>query len=178
MSKRGLSVPSCRSRISDFLFLVAGAGQVDQRARIGGDDHADRARQAQAQGEVVLGGRVLDLADAGRHAVEPADDALLHGGGQAGDGAAGDAGLGAELLPVAGHLHDGPQLDLGVIAEALQAPDVPAAAVVGQVLRRDGDELARGRGAAGQGEHVDAAVAQQRAGLAPADPGEVGSKYS
>ena len=92
-----------------FLFLVAGAGQVDERARIGGDDHADRARQAEAQGEVVLGGRVLDLADAGGHAVEPADDALLHGGGQAGDAAARDAGLGSELLPVAGHLHDGPE---------------------------------------------------------------------
>ena len=30
---------------------------------------------------------------------------------QAGDGAAGDAGLGVELLPVAGHLHDGPEAD-------------------------------------------------------------------
>ena len=55
---------------------------------------------------------------------------------QAGDGAAGDAGLGAELVPVAGHLHDRPQRDLGVVAEDLQAPDVPAAAVVGEVLRR------------------------------------------
>ena len=60
MSKRGDSVPSWRSRISDFLLLVAGAGQVDQRARVGGDDHADRPRQAQAQDQVVLGRGVLD----------------------------------------------------------------------------------------------------------------------
>ena len=173
MSKRSESVPSCRSRSSDFLLGVAGAGQVDQRAGIGGDDHADAARQAQAQRQVILGGGVLDLADAGRHAVEPADDALLHGRRQAGDGAAGDAGLGAELVPVAGQLHDRPQLHVGMVAERLQAPDVPAAAVVGQILVGHRDVLACRRGAAGQGEHVDARIGQQRVEVAAANAVDV-----
>ena len=92
-----------------LLFLVAGTGQVDQGARVGGNDHADAARQAQAQGNVILGRRVLDPGHAGRDTIEPAHQAFLHRGRQAGNAAARDAGLGAELIPVAGHLHDGPQ---------------------------------------------------------------------
>src|SRR5262249_31921728 len=105
-----------------LLALVASPGEVDQGAGVGGDDHADLARQAEAQGEVILRRGVLDLADAGRHAVQPADDALLHGGRQPGDRPAGDAGLGARLLPVAGQLYDGPQPHRLVVAEGLQAP--------------------------------------------------------
>ena len=87
-----------------FLLLVAEAGHVDQCARVGGDDHADPARQAQAQGEVILRGRVLDAAGTGRHAVEEADDPLLRLHRQPGQAAARDAGRGVELLRVAGQL--------------------------------------------------------------------------
>ena len=77
---------------------------------------------------------------------------------QAGHGAARYAGFGVRLLPVAGHLHDGPHRHFGMIAEGVQTPEVPAAFVIGQVLIGDGDVFARRRGAAGQGEHMDAGV--------------------
>ena len=51
-----------------LLLLVAGPGQGDHRARVGGDDHADVARHAKAQGEVVPGPDVLDLAGDRRQA--------------------------------------------------------------------------------------------------------------
>ena len=63
----------------------------------------------------------------------------------------------------------GRSLHLGMVAEDLQAPDVPAAPVVGEVLRRDRDVLARRRRAAGQGEHVDLAVGEQARWSRPAD---------
>src|SRR6516225_1438065 len=55
-----------------------------------------------------------------------------------------------------------------------QSPQVPAAAIVGEVLRRDGNELSRRGGPAGQGEHVDLAVGEQSLELALADTGNVG----
>ena len=65
---------------------------------------------------------------------------------------------------------------VAMIAEHLQSPDVPAAFVVGQVVVGDGNELARGGGAAGQGEHVDLAIGQQGAGFAAASRAIQGSK--
>ena len=156
-----------------FLLLVAGAGHVDERAGVGRDHHADLRRQAQPQGGVVFGVGVLDAADRRRHAIEEAHDAFLHLGRQAGHGAARHARFGARLVPVAGHLHDRPQRHRLMVAEGGQAPEVPAALVVGEVLVGDGDGLAGGRGAAGQREHVDAAVGQQGVQFAAADAGHV-----
>ena len=60
-----------------------------------------------------------------------------------------------------------------MIAQDFQAPDVPAPAVVREVLRVDGDVLTgRGR-AAGHGEHVDAPVGQERVELAASHSGDV-----
>src|SRR5262249_39843707 len=73
-----------------FLLVIAGPCQVDQCARVRSDDHADAARQAQTQGDIILRGGILDTADAGRHAVQPANDALLHGRCQPGNTAAGN----------------------------------------------------------------------------------------
>src|SRR5207237_4297684 len=49
-----------------LFLLIARPGQVDERTRIGGDDHRYRTRQAQTQGQVVLGRYVLDAGHAGR----------------------------------------------------------------------------------------------------------------
>ena len=131
-----------------FFLLIARTGHGDQRAGIGRDDHRDLAMQTQAQDQVVLGQGVLDLGDARRRAVDKADDALLHVRRQSGHGAAGNARLGKALLPVSRELQDRTQFDLGVTAKDLEPPKIPTAPIGAQVLRRDGDVLAGGGGAA------------------------------
>src|SRR5262249_15472473 len=91
-----------------FLFLVAGAGQVDERAGVGRQDQAHAPRQAKAQHEVVLGGSIRHHADAAWYAIHEANESFLHLRRQAGDRAARNAGLGAELVTIAGKLHDRP----------------------------------------------------------------------
>ena len=61
-----------------------------------------------------------------------------------------------------------------MVAEDLQAPEVPATAVVGQVLIGNRDVFAGGGRAAGQGEHMDLVVAQESPQVALADSGDVG----
>src|SRR5262245_38373600 len=116
---------------------------------------------------------VLDLAGAGRHAVQLADDPLLHVGRQAGQRTAGDTGLGAELFPVSRELDDRPEADFGMVPPDVQAPQVPAALVILQVLIGDRDVLARGRRAAGHREHVHGRLGKQRAKFTTSAAGDV-----
>ena len=85
-----------------FLVLVAGACQVDQGARIGGNNQGDIARNAQPKCDIVFRGGVLDGADTSGQAVEPANNEFLHAGCEAADGPARSAGLGVKLC--ANHL--------------------------------------------------------------------------
>src|SRR5580700_8211025 len=53
-----------------------------------------------------------------------------------------------------------------MFAKGAQAPEIPTAAIVGEVARRDRNEFPRGRRAAGEGEHVDFVVGQEGAEVA------------
>ena len=139
------------------------AGELHKRAGVSGHELRHVAVHREPQGDVVLGERVLDLARFVRHRVQAADEPHLHFGGEPGEVAARDAGRRAELVRVADHLHDRPHGDAAtaVVAVHLHAPHVPPAAVGRQVVAGDGDELPRGRGAAGESEHQHAVVGQQ-----------------
>ncbi len=61
-----------------------------------------------------------------------------------------------------------------MVAKYLQAPNVPASFIVGQILIGDRDKLARGGGATGQGEHVDFRVGEKGRGFPFEDALHVG----
>ena len=48
-----------------------------------------------------------------------------------------------------------------MIQIVIETPNVPAAFVVGEILRRNGNELSRGGRATGQSEHMNGRVAQK-----------------
>ena len=62
-----------------------------------------------------------------------------------------------------------------MVGQHLQAEDVPAAVVVTDELRRDGDAFGEGGGAAAGGEHEDAlAGGKQGPGVASAEAVDIG----
>ena len=81
---------------------------------------------------------------------------------------------GAELVRVAAHLDDRPegQIPRAVVAVRPHPPHAPRPLVVGQVAVGDGDELAGGGGAAGEGEQANGVAGEQGVrvpGLHPLD---------
>ena len=97
----------------------------------------------------------------------------MHLGGEPGEIAAGDVGGRAVFVGVAGELQHRLEKDLRVLADGLEAPQVPAPFVVGKVLLGDRNVFAGRGGAAGQREHQDLGIRQERLGVAGHHPANV-----
>ncbi len=143
---------------------VGELGELNQRAGIGRHHHADVAiGNRQTHGRVELRVGVADLGDDSRHRVHRADDPLLAGGDQSADVAAGRAARRAEQVVVAAELQDVAAVDAGMRIDRLNAPGLPAAAIVGQEPFGDRDVFRLGGRSAGEREHQQAVLrAQQR----------------